>query len=46
VGFDIAKEKHHAYFGTAIGDKLLRWMVFENNRTGFERLLMLFSSPA
>ena len=31
VGIDVAKEKHHAYFGTATGKSLLRKLIFENN---------------
>lgn len=38
VGIDIAKNKHHAFFGTATGKTLLKRLVFENNREGFERL--------
>jgi transposase len=39
VGIDVAKEKHHAYFGTATGKSLLRRLIFENNKEGFETLL-------
>lgn len=39
VGIDIAKEKHHAFFGSATGKSLLRRLIFENNREGFETLL-------
>lgn len=39
VGIDVAKEKHHAFFGTASGKSLLRRLVFDNNREGFETLL-------
>jgi transposase len=39
VGIDIAKEKHYAFFGTAVGKALLRRLIFENNRDGFEMLL-------
>lgn len=39
VGIDVAKEKHHAYFGTATGKSLLRRLIFENNREGFTTLL-------
>jgi len=38
VGIDVAKEKHHAFFGTATGKTLFRRLVFENSREGFERL--------
>lgn len=40
VGIDIAKEKHHGFFGTANGETLLKRLVFENNREGFEKLLI------
>lgn len=40
VGIDVAKEKHHAFFGTAMGKTLLRGLVFENSREGFEKLLV------
>jgi len=30
VGVDIAKEKHHAFFGTATGKTLLRRLIFDN----------------
>jgi transposase len=39
VGIDIAKEKHYAFFGTAVGKALLRRLIFENSREGFETLL-------
>jgi len=39
VGVDVAKEKHHAFMGTAIGKSLLRKLIFENNIDGFSRLL-------
>jgi len=39
VGIDVAKEKHHAFFGTATGKTLLRRLVFENSREGFDKLL-------
>ena len=39
VGTDVAKEKHHAFFGTATGKTLLRRLVFDKSREGFERLL-------
>jgi transposase len=40
VGIDIAKEKHHAFFGTATGKTLLKCLIFDNSREGFERLLI------
>ncbi|MHC4690948.1 MAG: IS110 family RNA-guided transposase [Planctomycetota bacterium] len=39
VGIDIAKDNHHAFFGTATGQTLLKILVFENNAEGFEKLL-------
>lgn len=38
VGIDIAKERHHAFFGTAMGKTLLRRLVVDNTREGFENL--------
>ena len=39
VGIDVAKEKHHAFMGTATGKSLFRKLIFENNIDGFSRLL-------
>lgn len=39
VGIDIAKEKHHAFFGTATGKTLLRRLIFDNTIEGFRKLL-------
>jgi transposase len=39
VGIDIAKDKHHAFFGTAIGKTLLRRLIFTNDIVGYDRLL-------
>ena len=39
VGIDVAKEKHHAFFGTATGKTLFRRLVFENSLEGFRKLL-------
>ena len=39
VGIDIAKDRHHAFFGTARGKTLLRRLVFSNDHEGFEKLL-------
>ena len=39
VGIDIAKEHHHAFFGTATGKTLLRRLVFSNDGEGFRKLL-------
>jgi transposase len=38
VGIDIAKNKHHAFFGTPNGRTLRKNLIFENNRKGFESL--------
>ena len=40
VGIDIAKEKHHAFFGTPTGKALFKRLVFENRIGGFEKLLI------
>jgi len=40
VGIDVAKDKHHAFFGTANGKTLFKRLVFENNLEGFQRLLV------
>ena len=39
VGIDIAKDRHHAFFGTARGKTLLRRLVFGNDHEGFRKLL-------
>ena len=39
VGIDVAKERHHAFFGTATGKTLLRRLIFENSGEGFRKLL-------
>ncbi|HEY3276375.1 MAG TPA: transposase [Syntrophorhabdaceae bacterium] len=38
VGIDIAKEKHHAFLGTAAGKTLRKQLAFTNTREGFESL--------
>ncbi len=38
IGIDVAKEKHHAFFGTSGGTTLYKRFVFANTREGFERL--------
>lgn len=40
VGIDVAKERHHAFFGTATGKTLHKRLVFENSKEGFERFLV------
>ena len=39
VGIDVAKDKHHAFMGSATGKSLLRKLIFENNLAGFGKLL-------
>jgi transposase len=39
IGIDVAKEKHHAFMGTATGKSLLRKLIFENNLEGFSKLM-------
>ena len=38
VGIDVAKEKHHGFFGSAKGETYRRRLIFENNIKGFENL--------
>ena len=40
VGIDVAKDKHHAFFGTATGKTLFKRLVFENDLEGFQKLLV------
>ena len=39
VGIDVAKERHHAFFGTATGQALLKRLLFDNSAGGFGLLL-------
>ena len=39
VGIDVAKDRHHAFFGMPTGKTLLRRLVFSNDSEGFRRLL-------
>ena len=39
VGIDVAKDKHHAFFGMATGKTLFKRLVFENDIEGFRKLL-------
>ncbi|CAB1070731.1 Mobile element protein [Olavius algarvensis Delta 1 endosymbiont] len=39
VGIDIAKDKHHAFFGTANGKTLWRRLIFSNDLLGYTRLI-------
>jgi transposase len=41
VGIDIAKEKHHAFFGTPNGRTLHKGLIFDNSTKGFENLRSL-----
>lgn len=41
VGIDVAKMKHHAYFGTPTGKTLRKHFVFPNDRAGFGALRSL-----
>jgi transposase len=40
VGIDVAKEKHHAFFGTATGKTLFKRLIFDNDLAGLEKLLL------
>ena len=39
VGIDVAKDKHHAFMGSANGKALLKKLIFENSLEGFSKLL-------
>ncbi|RPJ10457.1 MAG: IS110 family transposase [Deltaproteobacteria bacterium] len=39
VGIDVAKDRHHAFFGTATGKTVLKRFVFDNTYEGFRKLL-------
>jgi transposase len=39
VGIDIAKDRHHAFFGTAYGKTLWRRLIFTNDFIGYLRLV-------
>ncbi len=39
IGIDVAKDKHHAFMGTATGKTLLKRLIFENNIDGYSMLL-------
>ncbi len=39
VGIDVAKERHHAFLGTANGKTLLKKLIFDNTSAGFFELL-------
>ena len=38
VGVDVAKDQHHAFFGTADGKTLWKKLVFDNTLQGFKKL--------
>jgi transposase len=38
VGIDVAKDNHHAFFGTATGHTVAKRLIFDNRRYGFEHL--------
>lgn len=38
VGVDVAKDRHHAFFGTADGKTLWKKLVFDNTLQGFKKL--------
>src|SRR4030043_227997 len=40
VGIDVAKDRHHAFFGTATGKTFCKRLVFENDIDGFSKLLV------
>jgi transposase len=40
VGIDVAKDHHDAFFGSARGKTLLRKVVFDTTREGFEKLCL------
>jgi transposase len=39
VGINVAKDKNHAFMGSATSTSLLRNLLFENNLEGFRKLL-------
>ena len=39
VGIDIAKDRHHAFFGDANGHTVLKGLPFQNNLKGFQKLI-------
>ena len=40
VGIDVAKDRHDAFFGSARGKTLLKKLVFDTTREGFEKLCL------
>jgi transposase len=41
VGIDVAKDRHHSFFGTPQGKVLRKRFVFDNTRAGIDQLLTL-----
>ena len=41
VGIDVAKGRHHSFFGTTLGKTLRKRFVFDNNRAGVDQLVAL-----
>ena len=41
VGIDVAKDRHHSFFGTPTGKTLRKRFVFDNTRAGIDQLLAL-----
>ena len=39
VGIDVAKDRHHAFLGTATGRTLVKKLIFANTSVGFAELL-------
>ena len=38
IGVDVAKDRHHAFFGTATGKTLWKKLIFDNSMQGFKKL--------
>jgi transposase len=38
VGIDVAKDRHHAFFGTPNGKTISKRLTFDNNKNGFESM--------
>jgi len=41
VGIDVAKDRHHSFFGTALGKTLRKRFIFDNTRAGIDQLVAL-----
>lgn len=46
VGMDVAKDKHHAFFGTANGKTVYKRLIFINDISGYEKLMSHVESLA